>query len=513
MSLVSSMNIASQALAVNQAAITVVSNNIANVDNENYSKLRVNLATVVTYSNLTNDSIAEANSLSGVQISSITRYSNEFLESYFRTEKSEYSYYKEYSTIASSIENLMNELKETGLSEAFSDFYEAASALADDPTNVTLRQNYSSCLENVCSVFNSIHNDLTDLQNSLVGDYNAINSVDSSQIGTEITEANTLLDQLAAINQSIIKTNSTDSSSSSLLDQRDALLEELSSYMPITTEVNDNGTVDLSLGSYDLVTGGVVKGHLDTVTGTSTNPAIINIVDPDDSTTVLYSDVNSEIDAGSIGAILKACGSDSTELTISGVIDSLNTLAQTFATTLNNIQVGVDASGTAMCLTNDYSALQVSSEYLLLNSGTGTTAGITAGNISINSTISENLYYIATARVTDPTDTSAVGDNSNITLVSESRDEVYSALGNQTFEDYLANEVSSIGLKVENIDTRLATQSSVLESIKSTLSSETGVSLDEELSDLIKYQQAYEAAARLFAVCSDLLETLVHLAE
>ncbi len=514
MSLVSSMGIAQQALAVNQAAISVIANNIANVDNENYSKLRVNMAEAINYTKLTGSAVAEVNTLSGVQISEIKRYANEYLESYYRTENSSYSYLEEYSSIASNVEDLMNELNDTGLTDALSNFYDAAAALADSPTDITLRQNYASCAENVCSVFNNIHKSLNGLKESLVGDYNLVNSVDSSEIGTQAGEVNNLLEQLAEVNINIIKTNSTDTSSSSLLDKRDAILEKLSSYIPINTKLNDNGTMDVSLGNYDLVSGTVVKGYLNVETGTANQPAVINIVDK--NKTVIYADVNEKINSGSMGAILSICGdSSSTSFTITNVIEEVNTLAKSFAEELNRIQTEVIGGTTPMCLTNDYSQLAVSTTPLFLNNNS-IPPGITdidAGNISVNSEILNNLYLIAAARVTDPSDTTATGNNQNIMLVSDSRNETYSGLENQSFEGYLATVVSSIGTDVSSIDSSLETQNVVLKQVESRLQSETGVSLDQELGDLIKYQQAYGAAARVFSVCSSLLGDLIHLGE
>ncbi len=523
MSLVSSLSIAQQALSVNQAAITVISNNIANVNNENYSKLSVNLADVVNYTKLTGSTTAQANTLSGVQIQKIMRYSDEYLESYYRGENSTCSYLEQYSTVAASIEDIMNELNDTGLNTALSNFYDAVNALADDPTDVTARQNYVSCANNVCSVFNSVYNSLVGAQQDLVGDYNVNGSVDSSEIGTDINEINSLLDQLAEVNGNIVKTNSTNTSASAMLDKRDAILTELSSYMPITTNVNSNGTVDLSIGGYDIVKGPSVVGYLDATTGPSADqPVVINIVDPANPTgTPLFSNINEDLDSGILGAILDVTGSaTSSNFTINSVIESMNTLALSFASEINSLQAGqktIDGVVTyAMCLSADYSTLTASSSTnnLFINKDSGVAdTDINAGNITINSNIENNLYLIAAGRKTTNGDSSDVGNNSNTTLLADTQNTTYPLLNNQSFTNYLATEVSSIGTKVKGINTSLETQTSVLDSIKSQLSSKTGVNLDEELGDLIKFQQAYQAAARVFSICNQLLSELVNLGE
>lgn len=518
MSLVSSLSIAQQALSVNQAALSVISNNIANVDNKNYSKLNVELENVINYTKLTDSATQEANTLNGVKLASITRSSNDYLENYYRHENSTNSYYKEYSTIASSVEGIMNELNNTGLNDALSKFYDAASALSDDPTDVTTRQNYLSCAQNVCSVFNSVYESLQTQQTDLVGEYNVKGSCDTSEIGTSIDEVNNLLDHLAEVNKSIVQTNSTGASASAMLDTRDSLLEELSTYMPITTTINSNGTADVSLGNYSLVRGSSVKGHLDVtnVGATSDDPVSMNIVDPEDPNKTIYTNVEGVIDSGSLGAILTVSGaSTSSDLTINSVIANVNQLASAFASTLNALQAGsVTSGGTttyAMCLNSSYTATQQSTDALFLNSDTTSTVGITAENISVNSNLKDNLYLIAAARSTSTASSSNIGDNSNMTLIAATQTNTNATLGNQTFTNYLASEVSSVGSTSESLSNSLATQGDVLDSIQSQLSSATGVNLDEELGNLIKYQQAYQAAARVFSVCSSLMDELMNL--
>lgn len=521
MSLVSSLSIAQQALAVNQAAISVVSNNIANVDNENYSKLNVNLADVVNYTKLTGSATAQSNTLCGVQLQKITRLSDEYLESYFRGENSTYSYLEEYSTVANSVEDVMNELNDTGLNTALSNFYDAVNALENSPTDITARQNYVSCAKNVCSVFNGVYKSLTSTQQSLVGDYTVNGSVDSSEIGTDITEINSLLDQLSEVNGNIVKTNSTNTSSSSLLDQRDSILKSLSGYIPVKTTLCDNGTVNVSIGGHDLVNGPSVTGHLDATTGPSaSNPVTINIVDPNNNST-LYSNVNSDLSSGTIGAILDVTGSaTSSNFTINSAISSIDKLANAFATEINKIQAGTITSGGtttyAMCLSSDYKTLTASAatNNLFINKDSGLAdANINAGNISINSNIESHLYLVAAGRSTTGVDSTDVGNKQNANMLNATQNATYSEIGNQTFVNYLSTEVSSIGTSVKGIDNNLDTQSSVISSIESQLSSKTGVNLDEELGDLIKYQQAYQAAARMFSICSDLLGELIHLGE
>lgn len=511
MSLISSIHIANQALSVNQAAITAVSNNISNVDTVGYSKLNINLESVINYTSTSGGPLALANTLSGVELESIQRASDAYLQSSYWQETSNTSYLDKYTTVASNVEDLMNELSNTGLSDALSDFYAAATNLSTYPSNITARQNYLSAADNLCSTFNNISGDLSSLSQSLVGDPTNVALLSSSEIAGDVSDVNNLLDQIATVNYNIIRTNSSGASSPALLDQRDALVTSLSSLIPLTVTTNDSGTVNLSLGEYSLVKGSVVSGYLNVTSGDATTPAVIGIVNKEGTT--LYSNVNSSITSGEIGAILDICGSDADNFTINSVLSGLNTLASEFANVLNTIQTG-DPEGdgtTAMCMDSTSQTLIAATDNIFVANGGG---AITAANISINSAVSADPYLIAAARVDLTTGvdySNATGNNSNAALILASRNNTYGALNSSTIEGYLSVTVSQVGADVQNLESKLTSQSTLLTQVESQLNSVTGVNLDEELVNLIKYQRAYQASARIFSVCSDLLEELVNL--
>lgn len=563
MSLVSSMNISQQALAVSQAAITVISNNIANVDTDGYSRLRSNQASVANYTPTSGNAAMQAEACSGVTVASVTRYSDTYLQTYFRQENSNYYYLDKYSSVATNVEDLVNELNDTGLASALRNFYDAASVLGASPSDITARQNYVDAAQNICTVFNTTSANLNNIKESLVGNGTSNGSLAASEVSNEIIKVNSLLEQLAEVNYSIVKTYDGKTASPSLLDQRDVLISKLSELIPVTVEESKNGTVNIALGDKYLVKSAEVIGHLSAAaTGNPDDPVQINIVDPDDSSSILFANVNDQIDSGSIGSILDICGSDSSNFTIKSVLDYLNTLASEFAVTLNEIQIG-DPKGdgtTAMAMDKNTKQLTQSNYLMFVDSapvttvtthatdpadvagtvtttaggittivtttiGGGTTtvtttiqseANITAANIMVNSAINDDPYLIAAARVDDPAAVGIadeIGNNSNIELVVDARTNsaYYTNLGGTTIEKYLSNAVASVGSDIETINMRFKNQTLVLNEVKSKLQSAIGVNMDEELTELIKYQRAYQAAARIFGVCKDLLDELVRL--
>lgn len=525
MSLISALNIAQQALSVNQSALSVISNNISNVDTIGYSKLKVNLSALTNSTPSAGNVISQANALGGVEISKIERLSDAFLQSYYRKENSQYSYYNEYANIASSIEDLTNELKDDGLASALNNFYDAANTLAQNASDPTARESYMQAAKNVTLVFNSTAQNLNDIKTSLIGDNNVNGSLESSEVYTDVKKVNDLIDQIAEVNSDIIKTNSGGTSSTSLLDQRDSLLKQLSSYMPINAVEQSNGTVQISLGDTTLVAGTQASNHLKVNAETDPdNPIRISIVD--NKNQELVKNANSDLGSGSIGAILDATGNTSGKLTITSVLKSLDDMAAGFASVINHLQAdnitttvnGVTTTTSPFYIdaTGNLTPMDQANKINMFSASGGTAATpITASNICVNSAIVANTNLISAARL-DSTTTAdkyqkAVGNNSNMTLILASRNNADPALGNKTPEGYLANMVGDVGTKVENINNNLKNQSSVLDSVNTKLTSETGVNLDEELTDLIKFQRAYQASARVFTVCNDLLQELVNL--
>lgn len=512
MSLVSSINIVQQALSANQAAITTVSNNIANIDTEGYSKLRVNLASVGSYGVITNNPESVANSLSGVEVASVQRYSDFYAQSYCWQENSTASYLDQYSQSATNIENLTNSLNGSGLASAFTKFYDAADTLSNSPGDLTARQNYAAAADSLCSVFNNLSSNLTTLQQSLVG---TSGSVYPSQLSDKINQANDLINQIADVNENIVKTNMSGQSSPTLLDQRDSLVTKLSALMPVSAKENPNGTINISLDNMSLVEGQNVKGHLSADNGVDVNGHIItNMSIVDTKGVTQYPNVNSSIDAGSIGAILDVSGTNSTKLTISGVMDTIDNLATQFATVFNDIQLNANASGTPLCIQNGTPKTLTPATQAMFTAKDGAPT-IKAGNISVNAAISNDPYLIAASR----TDTASasykntdIGNNSNMSMVLAARTTTtYTNLDGMDMEDYLASAVSKIGSDVDNLTTSLKTQKTVLSQAQTNLAAATGVNMNEELTDLMKYQQAYQAAARVFSTCNTLLDNLINL--
>ena len=513
MSLLASMNLSQQALLVNQAALSVVSNNIANVNTEGYSRQRVNLTPGVNFTPTGGSVMNQAYSTSGVEIASIERYADSYLQSYYRQQNSSDSYLTEYAQVSANVEGLANELKGDGLESALTKFFESAQTLSLNPQDAIARQNYMQQAQTVAFKFNDTASNLTSIRTSLVGDVAVPGSLQASEIFGSVTDANTLLSQITEVNNNIVMISCSDSPPSALLDKRDQLIDKLSKLMPVTVTENTNSTINLSMNGVDLIKGTKQLYSLNLSEGTATTPAVIEL--KNDAGLIASLPINDKFTAGSIGAMLDVCGTDPDKLTILGVLKNYNSLASGFASIINGIQTKSTPTEQAMAINKATETLIPATENIFnKNDGTPITVAdpITASNIQINSNIMNDPFLISVAKV-DPTNfqATAIGNNSNMIDVLTARSSNSPLLGNAPPEGALANIVGDIGLKTANVKSNLANQNAVLTQVKTQLSSTTGVNIDEELIDLTKYQTAYKASSRIYTVCNELLDLLINL--
>ena len=544
MSINSALTMAVNAMQVNQLAFNVVQNNVSNMNTTGYSKQRVNLATRALGGTQALNAQTQAYRNAGVQIASISRYSNEYLAEYGRNNNSKLAYFSTAAEISNHITTLVEELSDGGLSKAFDDFYTAATNLQQKPTDKTSRMDYIEKANNVAILLNSKYKDLTDYRTTLVGDGTGA-SMDASQLADNVNKANGLLEDLVQINKQIVSSGTLNSAANNLYDQRDSILSELSNYLDITTTIDNNGVATVSLGDRELVrhTTLTAKFSMEANNTIEDDQRItINLVDADGK--LLKANINDQIQGGSIGAILDMGGKSDTDLTVQTAIDLLNNLAQGFAETLNSIQKqGWNADGTpdknatdfAMAISTDADGNMIlaapTEDFFVTNDGS---TDITAGNIAVNNILRTDSDKLAVAKVssedvdndftqitvdgntfwtlTDETNRKGVGNGKGMIDVLNTRNSTTnSKLGNLAPEDFLMSGISKIGIQADSIENQGTSQESIVKSSEDRLMSETSVDLNEELTDMIKYQRSYQASARVFNACCDILNTLVSL--
>ena len=530
-SLLSSLNMTANTLSVNEKAISVVSHNVANMNTEGYHKQRVNFATRNIAGAIGDNVNNQIRANGGVKIANVMRYNDEYLNNYYRTQTSELSKLASQLDGLEDLASILDDLEGTGIDSALSDFYEAVNNLNEYPADSTARINFIETAKTLTSVMNSKYTQLQQNTSQALGDGESEESLKNSKIYVQYTALNDKLEELASVNKALQITQTGTLEANNLLDKRDLILNEIAEFTDITVEELHNGSVELFIGGVSVVKGATVTGELSIQTAKSfcesQNPpiaypddwdgenAVISIVNPE-TNTVVTENANSIITSGTLGGLLHFAtdnGDGENGINAGTVMDGLDRLAQAIADVFNDLNTREGA----YCINpDDTEKLIATNENNLIFVGAdGTGEGITAGNIQINSALltDDGCWNLACAYFDDPAnfDENAVGNAQNAAAMLETRNQDLTALDGNSLEEFYTGLVGKVAAAGSNLQSLYDTQSEVVDSIASKIKDSTGVDLNEELVDLVKYQTAYAAAAQVFNICNSCLDTLMTL--
>ncbi len=511
MSLNQSMNIALGSMRNYQYALTVVSQNMANVHVPGYHRQRVNFATN-EYTTRCENVISTIRGMNGARIDSLTDYIDMGAFKGMIDSNSDANYYNALADALSGLEDIADDLGDNGLNGLLNKFYTASANLEQSPADYATRLQFVQAANDVCEKFN----DLSAKYDSLADDK-------AQQANFDVQAINNLFDQLAQANEQQVKNSSTVTQ-----ENINGILQELSNYMDVQTSVNSNGTVDLYVGDIAVVQGGKVnytlQSNYDPKTGYDLS--LKSTQNPD---YVITNGVKEAFNSGALkGAMDFLNGNGSATFpTINSVKAALDEAANAFAKALNEIQTfGSIGEGVfaASMTTNDKGELilQESTEALFETSdGTDT---FSASNIKVNQKILDDPYLVAAARIdlSEYTDEEGNVDPNWIYSIGNSDNAVeFSALQNKkltwadgssaTLSQFLTNNATKMGLEIGNIQQKAQNAQDIADMDATNYSNLVGVNLDEELADMIKYQRSFEASARLFTTINDLMGTIINM--
>lgn len=131
--------------------------------------------------------------------------------------------------------------------------------------------------------------------------------------------------------------------------------------------------------------------------------------------------------------------------------------------------------------------------------------GTTAADIAVNPELVANADRVAAGI------SASAGDAGNLARMATLRDVDLDALGGTSIEDFWADLVGEVGFDVAAADTALASQESLMAQLTAERESISGVNIDEEMVDMMRFQQSYEAAARFLAVAQEMTDTLINI--
>ena len=347
--LFSALNMSSSALKVHQAGISIVSNNISNMNTEGYHKQKLNLGTLTLDLPIGNNVYNQVKTSAGVEAISVTRYTTTFIGSYYRDQLSDQAYLDKQKQAITDLANMFDELGGNGLDTALEGFYEALDNLNQYPSDMSARINFLEAAGTLTDSMNHISQQLNDLNTRGVGDGSSPELLEQSELNTSINSLNDYLQQLANINKQLSNSHTGTLENNNLLDRRDLVLNEIAKLADFKTTIHDDGTVTLTLGGTKIVSGNKVLATFDVQTAEKYDEycqqngidnenecnAVIRLVKENGS---VIENVNYRFEGkGAIGGII-ASATPGNGISANSIIEILDYIAQKIADVLNVLQ-------------------------------------------------------------------------------------------------------------------------------------------------------------------------------
>lgn len=449
-----------------QLGLDVTGQNISKMNAKGYSRQMVDQSTVYFASTSYKFALSNTENLAqGVSIDRIAQIRDDFLDNRYRSANSEASAINKTLSILSNISNVIDETLSDGLSVAFEEFYDNLQVLSANTGDIE----YSSLLR-------SSAQKLTETINYYNKQFNTIKEQEMFDLDISVTDINSLLKKIDKLNSSIQYETLQKNITNDLLDARNNILDELSSYINISVESNADGTINVKTGSEYLIDAenGIVRSL-----SLQNNTSGVCV-----STEVGELDITSGSLIGYMEAI-NGYGSyaNAEQSDFKGIPyyqNILDDLANSFATVMNDLN-GV---------------------------GKPLFSGTTADTIAISEQWINDANFITTTTDGNPTD----GKNDNILRMIQAMDSDIAVSDHftGTFSEFIVTIMTDIAIDENYFSDLNETANTVLSSIDNQRESIKGVSLNEETVNLIKYQKAFEASARVVTALDEMLDTIIN---
>lgn len=447
-------NIGLSGLQAAQIGQDVTGHNIANAGTEGYSLQAVNQKTADSWIGASTASTEPAIIGGGVVSRTILRARDQYLDSQVRNGLSDQSYQAALANNLKQVEGAYGEPSDHGLNNALGTFFQNFTNLVNNPEDTGVRATVVAGASSLASQFHT-------LQDRLTGNGKQVSDTISSDIDT----INTYGKQIAALNITIRQSLVEGQPPNDLLDRRDVLIDKLAQIANVNVVNHHDGSVDVSIGTSSLVQG--------------ITPTTLSLNGPDSLT------ARGDITRGELGGLLK------TQTSIAGYQSDLNTLASSLATQVN----AVHKTGAGLDGSTGLDLFQF-------------TPGNAAATLTVNPTIANNPSKLAAAAVPPGGGVPPAGDSTVAAQLAALQNATQT--GGQTLQSFYQRSVSALGGQSAAAATETKSADANIAQLQQQRASVSGVSTDTEMVNMLKYQRAYEASAKVIKTMDDMVSSLIN---
>ncbi|MBK7770644.1 MAG: flagellar hook-associated protein FlgK [bacterium] len=448
------MDTSLSALFAAQAGLATTGHNIANANTPGYSRQLVQFAARRP------DMTAVGAIGRGVEVEGVRRIQDEFILNNLRSQTARGESYAAVDSALSEVESILGSIDNDHLGDLLTRFFGAWNALAQPTFTDSLKENVVTSAVSLVTDLHSIDESLTALEANI-----------ESSIQLEIGNLNRLLTQVADLNRQIMSAEAGGQEANDLRDQRDLLITQVSSIAEVSTYEREDGTKDVILAGRTMVAR--------------------------DSVTLFESAYEKSADGYRMTIVTN--GSKQAVRLSLGKLEGLMTSRDVHIT---NVRAQLD--GVARKLIEDVNALHTQGR-TLSGSGLQFFTGDNMHTIGVNQELIDNSGLVAIGRTTAP------GDN-ELALAIANLGNVSSGVGgNHTVNDVYRSLLTELASNRSTYEFMVVNQQDVVVALESKLASIAGVSLDEEGAAMVRYQNSYNAAAKIVATVQEMYDTLMNM--
>lgn len=463
MSLFSILHAGSTAMSASNQALQTTTNNVANADTPGYARQATTFSPVGT--------IRQGRALlgQGVNVSGVTSAYNRFSQSQVFGRLGTAGYGGAQSTDFEAIETIFAEGAEGGLGQAMTEFLDTFSALEGSPSDPWVRLEVLAKAEGLTSYFNRQSTDLVARQTE----------ADQSVVPL-VNRASSIAGQVGALNADIVRLEAGGGQAHDLRAHRTALLEELASLGPTRVQDESDGSVTVLFAGHSIVEGATSRS-LSLGTDATTGFKTVRISQGTSSLDI----TSAFTQGGKIGSAI-----NTRDVVTTGLIDQLDELAFNLADQVNTLH----STGFGLDGVTGRSFFAAPAQQ----------AGA-AGSLSLDAAVAGTPDAIAasSSAATIP------GGNGMATLLSALGEASVLSGGTQTFGQFYASVIAGVGQDASSayaLDARAELQLGAAMDLRDSAS---GVSLEEEALDLIRYREAFSAATRVISTANEMMDELM----
>ncbi|MDZ7596571.1 MAG: flagellar hook-associated protein FlgK [Thiobacillus sp.] len=542
------LSIGQSALAAAQVGLSTTGHNIANAATPGYSRQ------VVVQGAAQPQSYGFGFMGQGTEISTVKRIYSEFLGAQVNTAQSTKSALDSYSLQIRQIDNMLGD-PTSGLSPALQGFFSGMQEMASNPSSIPSRQAALSSAETLASRFQSMAGRLQEIEQGV-----------NSQVTSSVNVINSYAQQIAKLNDAIsLAQGATGRPPNDLLDQRDQLVLDLNKEIKATVVKQSDGGYNIFIGSGQPLVVGVKTFALTTAISPS-DPQKLEVAYQTAGGNVIVG--ASSLGGGKLGGLLEFRSK-----TLEPAQKALDDLAIGLATTFNaqhclgqdidgnlggdffTVTAGMGAAGFSVAIGDPRQIAAAAPIRTAVTTGNIGSGAISAGSVNTPPPTDANLQEPVTITFTSPTsynvtgigtgdmtgltytpgetityngwsvtisgapadadsftvgpNTGGVGDNRNALLLTGLQ--TANAMGDTSYQGAYSQLVSEIGNKSRELQVTSTAAGMLLSEATTSLQNESGVNLDEEATNLLRYQQAYQAAGKVMQIASQMFDVLLSL--